>query len=240
MPELSIIIPTLNEEKSLPLLLNSIKNQNYQDYEIILADANSIDKTKDIALEFSCKIVSGGMPAVGRNRGAAVAQGKYLLFLDADVILSADFLNQALNEIKNKKIDAASCPVIPLSDKLIDFILHGAANTYINVTQYFYPHAGGFCIFIKKDIHNKIKGFNEKLTLAEDHDYVRRVKDNGYRFRILKNSRIFISIRRLESDGRLNLSTKYVLCELYRLFKGEIEKNIFKYKFGHHYNKKIK
>ena len=51
---LSIIIPTLNEEKYLPRLLESIKNQNFSDYEIIVSDGGSSDSTKQIALDNNC------------------------------------------------------------------------------------------------------------------------------------------------------------------------------------------
>ena len=89
---LSIIIPTLNEEKYLPLLLKSIKEQNVKDYEIIISDAQSTDKTLDIAKKNNCKIVLGGLPGKARNEGAKVAKGNLLLFLDADVLLGPNFL----------------------------------------------------------------------------------------------------------------------------------------------------
>ena len=60
---LSIIIPTLNEGEYLPFLLDSIKRQTFQGYEVIVADANSGDKTRQIAKERECLLVQGG-PAV--------------------------------------------------------------------------------------------------------------------------------------------------------------------------------
>ena len=91
---LSIIIPTLNEEKCLPKLLDSIKNQNFNDYEIIVADAHSRDRTRAIALRYGCKIVEGGIPSVARNHGIKVAQGDYILFVDADSVLTRGFFPQ--------------------------------------------------------------------------------------------------------------------------------------------------
>jgi len=231
--KLSIIIPVLNEAKSLPALLSSIKDQDFTDYEVIVADNNSTDETIKIAKEAGCKIVAGGMPAVGRNNGAKVAKGKYLLFLDADVILSGNFINDALAEMEYKEIKVATCSIIPISDKMIDAILHEVVNTYIFLTQYFYPHAPGFCILITKKLHEKINGFDESLKLAEDHDYVKRAENEG-KFRLLQKPKIFVSIRRLKTDGRLNVSTKYLLCELYRMMLGEVKTDAFKYKFGHH------
>ena len=77
----SIIIPTYNEEEYLPVLLESIKKQDFDDYEVIVADANSTDRTREIAEEYGCIVVDGGLPGVGRNNGARVAKGEYLLFL---------------------------------------------------------------------------------------------------------------------------------------------------------------
>src|SRR3989338_1163009 len=94
--QVSIIIPTLNEEEYLPKLLESIRQQRFKDLEIIVADAGSTDKTKEIAERYGCKIVPGGLPARGRNEGARVAGGELLVFLDADVMFPRDFFQIAL------------------------------------------------------------------------------------------------------------------------------------------------
>ena len=235
MPKISIIIPALNEEKTLPDLFESLKDQEFTDYEVIIADAGSKDKTKAIAESYGARVVPGGLPAVGRNAGAKAASGEWLLFLDADVFISAKFLKFMMDEAREEKVDAASCGVIPLSDKLIDQVLHDVVNAYISVTQYFYPHAAGACILIRKSLHEKIGGYNESLKLAEDHEYISRAKKMS-KFKILKKPKIYISVRRLESEGRLNIAAKYVACEVYRVLLGEIKTDIFKYKFGHYDN----
>ena len=87
--EISIIIPTKNEEDFLPLLLKSIKKQTYSNYEIIVADAGSSDNTKEIAKKSGCKLVKGGYPDEGRNKGAEKASKKsnIFIFMDSDIIL---------------------------------------------------------------------------------------------------------------------------------------------------------
>ena len=110
---ISIIIPTLNEEKYLPLLLKSIARQKFRDYEIIVADAGSEDKTLDIAKRYNCRIVAGGLPAKGRNEGAKVAKGDLLLFLDADVILPQKFFRRAVSEFETEKIDFGAFALTP-------------------------------------------------------------------------------------------------------------------------------
>ena len=84
---LSIVIPTMNEEEVLPKLLASIKSQDFDDYEIIISDNFSKDRTREIAESYGARVVDGGMPGPGRNRGAEAAKGDKLLFLDADVIM---------------------------------------------------------------------------------------------------------------------------------------------------------
>ena len=106
---LSIIIPTYNEEKYLPKLLKCVKKQTYKNYEIIVADADSADKTRQIAKKYGCRVVKGGMPAIGRNNGAKAAKGDILLFLDADSLIGKDFVKDSLKDIEIRKLDVAGC-----------------------------------------------------------------------------------------------------------------------------------
>ena len=71
---LSIIVPTLNEEEHLPIFFREIKKQSFKDYEVIIADANSTDRTVEIAQKFGATVISGGLPAKGRNEGAKIAK----------------------------------------------------------------------------------------------------------------------------------------------------------------------
>ena len=57
MPKISIVIPSLNEEKFLPILLESITKQTFKDFEVIIADAGSKDNTVEIAKKFGAKVV---------------------------------------------------------------------------------------------------------------------------------------------------------------------------------------
>ncbi|MDD5147579.1 MAG: glycosyltransferase [Candidatus Daviesbacteria bacterium] len=230
---LSIIIPTFNEKQFLPKLLKSIENQTRQPEEIIIADAFSIDTTRKIAQRFGCKLVNGGLPGIARNSGAMVATAPLLLFLDADVVLPPTFLEETTAEMVRRKLDITSCFITPRSPLRIDHILHKFTNQYMRLTQKFHPHIPGFCIFVKKDLHLAIKGFDESLMLAEDHDYVKRAKRIG-RFGYLKSYKIPVSVRRLSKDGRLKIVLKYIAIELHLIFIGKIKNNIFNYKFGHY------
>ncbi len=227
----SIIIPTLNEEKYLPRLLESIEKQTMQPSEIIVADAFSTDKTREIAKNLKCKIVDGGMPGKARNNGARVAHEDLLLFLDSDVTLPPSFLEDTISEMKRRDIDVASCFAVPLSPSPFDRYLHIVIGRYIKLVNTFYPHAGGYCIFVKKQVHEKIGGFDESVVLAEDHNYVKRAGKIG-RFAYLESSKVSVSVRRIVKEGRLKLALKYIWVEFYRLFGGEVRKDHFRYQFG--------
>lgn len=228
----SIIIPAFNEGGFLPKLLISIQKQSAQPQEIIVADAFSVDNTKEVAKTFKCKLVKGGLPAKARNNGAKKATQPILLFLDADVILPPFFLEKTYKEMDERKLDIASCFVTPKSNLKIDKFLHRFANQYMRLTQKFHPHVPGFCIFVKKESHFAIGGFDESLVLAEDHDYVSRAKNVG-KFGYLKSYKIPVSVRRLTKDGRIKIALKYIAIELHLIFIGKIKSNIFNYRFGH-------
>lgn len=231
----SIIIPTFNEGKYLPNLLRSMKRQTVLPSEIIVIDAYSSDKTQAIAKEFGCKvIISSAWISGARNIGAKAAKSPLLLFLDADVVLPQSFLEKTITEMLDRKLAIASCYLQPLSKLTVDRLLHEATNYYLKLTKHFYPHVPGFCIFVKKTVHMKIKGFDESLVLAEDHDYVQRagkVAPFGY----LQCYKIPVSVRRLAEEGRLKLVLKYIAVELHLMLIGKIRKNIFSYRFGKHY-----
>lgn len=229
----SIIIPTFNEEKYLPQLLQSIKNQTTPPAEVIVSDAFSIDNTRQIAKEFGCKIVLGGLPGLARNNGARVAKSPIFLFLDADVVLSKHFLETTINEMNERTLDITSCFVTPRSNLKIDKVLHEFVNQYMKITQKIHPHIPGFCIFVKRNIHQTIGGFDGSLLMAEDHDYVKRARKFG-KFAYLRSYKIPVSVRRLSKEGRLKLSLKYLAVELHLIFLGKIRKKIFNYTFGEH------
>ncbi len=227
----SVIIPTFNEARFLPKLLNSLNKQTMQPKEIIVSDAYSIDDTREIAQGYGCKVINGGLPAKARNNGARVATQPILLFLDADVVLPPKFIEETLSEFTEKTLDIASCFVKPMSRLKIDKFLHEFVNYYMKFTKKFHPHIPGACIFVKKSIHQKIHGFDESIRLAEDHDYVNRAKKVG-KFSYLTSYKIPISVRRLSEEGRLKISLKYIAIELHLLFLGQIKKKVFDYKFG--------
>ncbi len=230
----SVVIPTKNEEHYLPRLLSSLREQTLTDFEIIVADAWSTDRTRDIATSVGARVVDGGLPGVGRNRGADVARGTYVFFFDADVALPHPFfLEDCLREIQERNLDVATCRVRALDGHTIDHMMHGAYNAYTLVTERLLPHAPGFCLLVRREAHEKNHGFDEEVVFAEDHDYVRRAKHAGFAFGILRKHKIDVSLRRLHKDGRMHTAVKYVFAEIRMLTVGPFKhRTPFAYEWG--------
>lgn len=233
-PLLSIIIPTLNEEKNLPTLLETIATQTFRDFEVVVADSLATqDATRAIATKHGCRIVDGGSVSQGRNNGAAAALGSVFLFLDADVALPNQFfLEDTVNEFIARDLDLASCRVRTLDGDKYDKLLHGLYNVYSVAVGKILPHIPGFCFFIKRSVYEAVGGFDVDIKLAEDHDLARRGSKIGT-FGFLFTQCIPVSTRRFERDGKFVTAIKYVLCELHMLTLGPVKSNIFKYSWGH-------
>ena len=207
--KISIIIPTYNEEEYLPKLLESIKSQDFTDYEVIVADAQSNDNTREIAKEYGCVVVEGGLPGPGRNRGAEVAQGEMLLFLDSDLELTENYLKNVVEEFESDDLGIAITQMTPLSEKKRDKYLHDLANWFMIAVENIKPHgAGCYGIISKKELHEEVGGFDENLNFGEDTDYIERVAEIS-EFKVLRNARIGVSTRRLEEEGLYTLLKQY-------------------------------
>jgi len=100
---ISVIIPTYNEEKVIAECLSSLSSQSEKDFEIIIVDDGSTDKTSEIVENFSVKFLKQQHqgPAMARNLGAKEAKGKILVFVDADMTFDKDFLKMLTKPIVN-------------------------------------------------------------------------------------------------------------------------------------------
>ncbi|WP_459537323.1 MJ1255/VC2487 family glycosyltransferase [Methanobrevibacter sp.] len=230
---LSIIIPTYNEEEYLPVLLESIEKQSFEDYEIIVADANSTDRTREIAEEHGCIVVDGGLPAVGRNNGARVAKGEYLLFLDSDLELTDDYIRNALYEFRMERAGIAITQMLPMSQKVEDKLYHDFANYFMVRVEKIKPHgAGCYGIIARKELHDECGGFDEDLTFGEDTDYIERLAKKD-RFKVLRSAKVGVSTRRLEEDGIETLIRQYGKSTVNDFLGKRTEASELDYNFDH-------
>jgi len=172
----SIIITTKNEEKNIENCLRSIKSQTYSRdcIEIIVVDNNSTDKTKDIAKKYTSSVFNFGPErSAQRNFGMLKkAKGEYVMYLDADMILSPTVIEKSVEMFEKDNVLALHIPEIILG------------NSYWNKVRRFersfYDGTVIDCVrIIRADVFKKLNGFDESLTGPEDWDLDKRIRNEG-------------------------------------------------------------
>jgi glycosyltransferase involved in cell wall biosynthesis len=217
----SIIIPTYNEEAFLPRLLQSISRQDYRDYEIIVADNNSHDRTRSVARSHGARVVDGGVPGIGRNRGAQAARGEYLLFVDADTVLPDGFLSALMSRFEKDFIDICVPWIRPIDGtNPIYRTIFQFSNTFFKLMEVLQPQGLGVCILTTRRLHVRIGGFSEKVRVSEDFDYINRASLVG-RFRVYGHVYVYHSVRRYQAEGVGNLVQKQFKSGFIYLFTGK-------------------
>jgi glycosyltransferase involved in cell wall biosynthesis len=241
----SVCIPTLNEEKYLPILLEALTNQTHKDFEVIVADGNSEDKTIQIASEFSqglnLKILESPQRGVSfqRNYAAKHAQSEHLIFFDADTKPGPKFLGKINLHLANHKVDTLTCWNTPISNNILDKIIWGVYNIFcLSALQKIYPVATiGTFIYMKKSVFEALGGFNEAMSYGEDSKLVFLAAKAGYIFTVLSDPVIPFSIRRIQKEGRLKFYAKTLTWGAYYYVSGKWTKEArsgAKHEFGKH------
>jgi glycosyltransferase involved in cell wall biosynthesis len=180
---ISCIITTKNEEEVIGNLLLSIKNQNYKNFEIILIDNNSEDKTIKIGKKFGAKVfIFGPERSSQRNFGVKKSHGEYVLVLDADMVLTKNVLTECVEKFEENNNFGAL--VIPEKSFGIGFWAKCRKfEREFYVGEESIEAARGF----RKDIFLKFGGYDEKMTGPEDYDLPLRMKKKGIKIGRIKS-----------------------------------------------------
>lgn len=220
-PMISIIIPSLNEEKYIGKTLESIRNQRYDNYEVILVDGNSEDSTRDIAKRYGCKVIIEKRRGIGlaRNVGAKNAKGEIFLFLDADTMLSEDFLDIIIRRMKNSSVVCASGYIKAKGNFIERFIYSATSEIAYFLSLINWPHFYGNCLACKRSAFNIVNGFDESLSTCEDLDLTRRLSKIG-RCVFVRDAIAYSSPRRVRKTGALRICIFHIVNFFrYKLFK---------------------
>jgi glycosyltransferase involved in cell wall biosynthesis len=219
---LSIVIPCKNEEKYIGKTLSSLLSQTAVNMQtpIIIADAGSTDDTLNIISNYShrlnIKVVPGGLPAVGRNKGAAYTHSEYILFLDADVTLGEPTtIQNALDLAQQKNLDLVSSHIHSPNGNIADKMfwhLHG----FVSLTKIVGAYAAGMFIMMRSDAFNKLGGFNEHVALGEDWELTHQVAPAKFS---INNSYINTTNRRFASQGYLKTFYQYLMVAASQKFR---------------------
>jgi len=204
--KISIVVPAFNEERLLGESLAQIKNAARAftplgwEWELIVCDNNSTDKTAEIARANGAHVVFEPINQIARARncGAAAASGDWIIFVDADSHPSADLFADAANAIQSGKYIAGG--TIMRMDEKIPFAPRMVVHLWNLASRWQKLLAGSF-IFCDTEVFRKIGGFNNELFCAEELELSQRLKkfakQNGKRLIILYKHPLVTSARKM-------------------------------------------
>ena len=142
--------------------------------KVYLADANSTDGTPEIALSY-CKwldveVISGGLPAVGRNAGARRAITPYVLFIDADIQLSdITLVRRAVELMQRRKLHCVTTGIACPAGNPWDQILYSGNNFMQQLSRLYKPFSTGMFMLFDRLQFERLGGFHEQALYAEDY-----------------------------------------------------------------------
>lgn len=230
MADVSVVIPVMNEEDYLPLLLDDLGAQSEPVREVIVVDGGSTDGTGVIARSAGALLLEGGgLPGISRNYGAEWASGEWLLFLDADVRLQPSAVAAILTEVRTRDLDAASCAFVPDRGGVLTRIQHRLSSEYFwFASKAGWAHSIGAFLFVRRTLHEAVGGFDHSIRVAEDQDYVLRLARAG-RYAFTRTPVVEVAVRRFEEEGFWSQNLKWLGIELHRMVLGEIRGDYFRY-----------
>lgn len=248
-PYFSIIIPTLNEAKYLPHLLEDLSNQTYQDFEVIVVDGKSDDQTLTKAKSFQTKLPhltiltsSRRHVCTQRNLGAKQATADIFIFSDADNRLPPYFLQGIKYRLESNQVDILSCWLKPDISTPQNDAIATAINTFLEIQNSLNPKYLFEALVIVTNIcFNSIGGFKETTHYAEGKDFIKSAALMGFKYNIFRDPTYITSFRRFRKYGLIKIAGNIAKLELAELlgpeFKSLQAKKLYPMLGGNFFNK---
>ena len=223
-PYISVVIPAINEEKYISNVFEGLGSQTFKDFETIVVDGGSKDKTRDIARKHATIIIEKKRgTGRARNAGADIAKGDILVFIDADTKPSKALLRAYAKAFNNNNIVAATGPILPL-EKDSSFAIrfgYGFVTKYILrlAMAFGRPSIVGSNFAVRKEAFEKADGFDVKMLTYEDWDLSNRLKKFG-KIAYINEAIVETSTRRVVKWGIVGYTIFYIEDMIrYHLFK---------------------
>ncbi|MEW6295030.1 MAG: glycosyltransferase [Candidatus Diapherotrites archaeon] len=193
LKKVSIIVPVLNEEKTLEKCLKSVKGNSYKDKELVVIDNGSTDGSQKIAMKYADKFFIEKRKGIvfAKNLGIKKASGDFIAFTDADCVASKDWLKELISCFKDNSIASVGGPNLTPKDdskfsqhigKTIELLSslgaeYGSREKKIKEVE----HNPGCNVIYRKEILKELKGFNEKMISNEDPELDFRIREKGFK-----------------------------------------------------------
>ncbi len=196
----SLIVPAYNAERTIATCLESALRQSLDrgEYEIIVVDDGSTDKTPEIVRGYPVMLVrqQNGGPASARNRGAGEARGKVLVFTDSDCELDFDFLKNIISTFES---DPEICGVqgsyrTKQKQFMAQFVQAEVETRYKKMARDEYiDFIGTYAAAYRKDVFQRYGGFDTGFPSAsgEDTEFSYRLHKNGHKMRFRPDTFVY-------------------------------------------------
>lgn len=176
-PLVSIILFTYNAEKYIEDNLKSMHAQKFEDYEILMVDKFSTDRTQEIAKKFpKVKVLNAPIERCTQvNFGVKRAAGKYVFITGVDILYHPDYLSKAVEKCEKEDFDAIYTSVVTKNDSFFGKCKALERLCYVG------DDAHESARFVKRDVFLVLNGYDENLVAGEDYDFQRRLNKGGYK-----------------------------------------------------------
>lgn len=187
---LSVVIPVYNDETGLLTTLKSLVKQDYSgNFEVIVVDDCSKDKTAEKAEKFAkkhknikiVKLSENRGSYFARNKGVKLAKGEIIVLVDADMWVKPDFLTRVAQQFKNPKTQllANNVKIVAKTNSmaaLYDKATGLPAKEYVLYRNF----APTCCLCVRREVFDKIGFFDERMRSGGDSEFSHRAIDAGY------------------------------------------------------------
>lgn len=224
--KISVIIPALNEERTIEECLKSVSEQTCRDFDIILIDPGSTDATAKIAKNYTDKIIHTHTlsPGPARNLGVRNSDAEIVAFTDADTVVPENWLEIIAKNFSDPRVVAVGGIFKPLNPRLLDKIMFKINSDLwyrFSAIFGFYQLGTPNCAY-RRNIFLNAGGFNERMSMLEDTELSLRIKKYG-KVIIDKNLYVYNSTRRFRQEGYFMVFMRY-LGAYFNLFTGRLVK----------------
>ncbi len=174
---------------------------------VLVADANSTDSTREVAVMFrdrlNISVIPGGMPSVGRNHGAAQADSRYVLFLDADIELAdRSLIRRCVEKAKRGNLHCVTTNIVCRDGSWVDKLFYGVNDLFQYLSYLHRPFATGMFMLWDRKRFWELGGFHEQIHFAEDYRLSQQV--DRKRFAVVRGG-VYTTNRRFKRMGHLSV-----------------------------------
>jgi glycosyltransferase involved in cell wall biosynthesis len=225
----SVVIPVHNGESKLPMCLQAVLQSEYSNYQIVVVDDGSSDRTIDVAKQYPCTLVQlqqNSGPSIARNVGVEHAKGEFVLFIDDDVLVQPNTISNIISIFRENQDIAAMVGNLTKKSGFKNYFSQ-FKNLHHRYHLCLFPNYIQECFTsitaVKREIFLQANGFNEKINTpsVEDVEFGQRLSDQGFKILHVKNLNVMhFKHYSLETYFKNTLNRSYCHFKLFLINHG--------------------